>query len=178
MVNSYSNIKPHIITLYKTVTPNGFVAICNKALGGKRGLSKIELIKALASDSIDRIHNLLEPVVNGLLKDNQASARQQEQEYNIIDLGSNEYRLIKIKNKDKYNRGANDYIIDVLNNTCTCPEFTNRLRNLSIPCKHQYMVNISTTKASIDYLTLIQVADLLDRKGFFKEANYLDMILK
>lgn len=174
MINSYSDIKDDVEHLYNNKSANDFISICSAALGGKRGLDRSQLIRAVASDSVDRVHNLLEPLVEELIAEKKELAKQDD-EYNIVPLGNNEFRLIKIKNRDKYGRGASDYIVNTVENTCTCPEFTNRLRNLFLPCKHQYMLDVSVTANSI--VRLIKLANNLDEKRFYNEANEIDTIL-
>lgn len=192
MINSYSDIKDRIEYLYNNSSFKDFVAICEAALGGKRGLNRSELVGAMTSGSIERIHNVLEPLVNNLIRENKESADKDENNYNIIPLGENEFRLLKLVNKDKYKRGAEDYIVNLDENSCTCPEFTNRLRNLSIPCKHQYMLTPTTASVTIDnriskegrimlnkeaVKELVKVAEMLDKKGFYKEADLLDSLI-
>lgn len=138
MINSYSDIKSIIEELYESNTPQGFVNICRRTLSG-RGFDRLKLVRAALDESFEGVHNILEPLVNNLIRKNISLAKQQEDQYAMITLGNNEYRLRKVENKDKYKRAPGDYIVDINNGTCTCPEFITRLQEFTIPCKHQYM---------------------------------------
>ena len=138
MISSYSDIKSIIEELYEENTLPKFVAICKRTLGG-RGFNRLELVRA-SLESVEDIHSVLEPLVNNLIRKNVSLAKQQEDQYAFITLGNNEYRLRKVKDKDKYGRAAGDYIVNMNNGTCTCPEYVTRLQEFTISCKHQHMV--------------------------------------
>ena len=176
MVNSYSDIKEKVENLFKNSSANAFIAICDRALGGTRGLNIGFLTRTVALGSTERIHDLLEPYVNILMDENRQKAEKSKGQYNISPLGANEFRLKKIRNKDEYERSPEDYIVDLDENSCTCPEFVNRLKKIFIPCKHQYIVVEEEVVASV-CRRLVRLADSLDQKGLIKEANTIDETL-
>lgn len=134
----YNDIQQKIEDLYDALSPQVFVAICDAALGGKRGLDKQELMSAMMSGNKRLIHAILSPLVDKLIEQNREEALMASSEYQVKSIGDNEIRIKKIE-KDKYQRTTGDYIVNSQENTCNCPESVNRLGKLFIPCKHQFL---------------------------------------
>jgi len=188
MVNSYNDIKSIIEGLYESNSLHGFVKICERTLKG-RGFDRMELIRALAKGSLEEVHSILEPLVDNLIRKNVSLATRQEDQYAAMTLGNNEYRLRKIEDKDKYGRATGDYIIDLNKGTCTCPEFTMRLKEFTLPCKHQYIAEdkMEITKISSRESALVIkkakkiYADLVDDilgRGLYNWNDFIEIAKK
>lgn len=139
----YNDIQSKVENLYDTSSPQAFVAICDAALGGRRGLNKQELMSAMMAGNKGLIHAILSPLVDQLIEENRAEALATSSEYQIKSIGDNEIRVKKTE-RDKYQRTTGDYIVNTEENVCNCPESVNRLEKLFIPCKHQFLTSTIT----------------------------------
>ena len=149
----YSDIQSKVESLYDASSPQAFVAICDAALGGRRGLNKQELMSAMMAGNKGLIHAILAPLVNQLIEENRAEALATSSEYQIKSIGDNEIRVKKTE-RDKYQRTTGDYIVNTEENVCNCPESVNRLEKLFIPCKHQFLTNMMTTASRFRSLSI------------------------
>ena len=153
IAQKYSDIQQQVENLYDTSSPQAFLAICDAALGGRRGLNKQELMSAMMAGNKKLIHAILSPLIDQLIEENRAEALATSSQYQLKSIGDNEIRVKKTE-RDKYQRTTGDYIVNTQEKICNCPESVNRLEKLFIPCKHQFLVSMTTTASRLRSLSI------------------------